>query len=62
MVGQQVAFRAGQEFLKDLDEYVAKLQKELGPAATVTRSSVIKTIVRERLDQEKRKGARKRKG
>lgn len=56
-----VGFRADPEFLKDLDAYVSRLQAELGTMVTVTRSSVIKTIVRERLDQEKQKGKRTRK-
>lgn len=50
-----VGFRADAEFLRDLDAYVSRLQSELGPMVTVTRSSVIKTIVRERLDRERRK-------
>lgn len=50
-----IALRVDAELLEDLDWYVEQLQKEAGGMYTVSRSSVVKTVLRERLEEEKRK-------
>lgn len=55
-----IALRVDEELVEDLDWYVAELQREVGSMYTVSRSSVVKSVLRERLAEEKRKRGRKK--